>query len=110
MKTIIRLMAIAVLIAVPVTINAQEEQKNTEQDKNLQTVRFETSITCDMCVNTIMNSLPKEKGVKDVKTDLESKTVTVTYRKGKNDTEKLKRALEKLGYTAKPLPAEKEKK
>jgi copper chaperone CopZ len=109
MKIIIRLVAIAVLIAVPVTINAQE-QKSSKQDKNIETVKFETSITCDMCVNTIMNSLPREKGVKDVKTDLDSKTVTVTYRKDKNDTEKLKRALEKLGYTAKPLPTGKEKK
>lgn len=102
-------MAIAALIAVPLTMNAQE-QKGSKQDKNIETVKFETSITCDMCVNSIMNSLPREKGVTDVKPDLETKTVTVSYRKGKNDTEQLKRAIEKLGFTAKPLPAEKEKK
>lgn len=102
-------MTIAVLIAVPLAMSAQE-QKSEAQQKNIETIKFEASITCDMCVNTIMNSLPKEKGVTDVKTDLPSKTVTVSYRKGRNDTEQLKRAIEKLGFTAKPLPTEKEKK
>ena len=109
MKTISKLMAIAALIALPLTMNAQE-QKSSKQDKNIETVKFETSMTCEMCINTIMNSLPREKGVTDVKPDLETKTVTVSYRKGRNDTEQLKRAIEKLGFTAKPLPTEKGKK
>lgn len=99
-------MALAVLSAQATA----QEQKAVQQDKNLVTVTYSTSITCDMCVNTIMNSLPKEKGVKNVITSIENKTVTVTFQKERNNTEQIKRSIEKLGFTAKPLPAEKEKK
>jgi len=99
MKTITRVIAVVVLIAMPLIINGQ--QKVTQQDSKTETVKFTTSITCENCVNTIMNGLPKEKGVKDVKTDLETKTVTVTYQKDKSSTEQIKRSIEKLGFTAK---------
>ena len=109
MKTISRIIAIVALITVPMVSNAQT-QKTVQQDNNLETVKFSASITCDKCVNTIMGSLPKEKGVKDVKTDLTAKTVTVTYQKGKNNTEQIKRNLEKLGFTAKVIADEQVKK
>ncbi|MBE0676092.1 MAG: heavy-metal-associated domain-containing protein [Bacteroidales bacterium] len=109
MKTITRIIALVALIAVS-AISSGQDQKSTQQDKNLETVTFATSITCENCVNTIMGSLPKEKGIKDVKTDLETKTVTVTFFKDKNSTEQVKRNIEKLGFTAKPVPTEREKK
>jgi copper chaperone CopZ len=77
------------------TLSAQEKNR-----KELATVKFETSIDCENCVNTIMKNLPFEKGVRDVKCDLETKEVTVQYQKEKTDSGKLKRAIEKLGYTA----------
>jgi len=109
MKTISKIIAIVSLIAVPLVSHGQE-QKNSQADKNLETVKFTTSITCENCVNTIMGSLPKEKGVKDVKTDLATKIVTVTYQKDKNTTEQIKRNIEKLGYTAKVITDEQVKK
>jgi len=109
MKTISKIIAIVSLIAVPLVSNGQE-QKNSQTDKNLETVKFTTSITCENCVNTIMGSLPKEKGVKDVKTDLTAKTVTVTYQKDKNNPEQIKRNIEKLGFTAKVIADEQVKK
>jgi copper chaperone CopZ len=109
MKTISRIIVLIALFAIPAMSSAQE-QKSSVQDKNVDTVTFATSITCDKCVNTIMGSLPKEKGIKDVKTDLETKTVTVTFLKDKNSSEQIKRNIEKLGFTAKTLPTEKEKK
>lgn len=99
MKTITRIIAVVALITMPLVVNGQ--QKETQHDSKTETVKFSASITCDKCVNTIMNGLPKEKGVKDVKTDLESKTITVTYLKDKNSTELIKRSIEKLGFTAK---------
>ena len=86
-----------------VSLSGQEKNK-----KDIATVRFETSIDCENCVNTIMKNVPFEKGVKDVKCDLETKEVTVQYQKDKNNPEQLKRSIEKLGYTAKVVP-EKEK-
>lgn len=88
------------LIAFPVLLSAQEKQKTTE------TVKYKTSIDCAACVNTIMTNLPKEKGIKDVKCDLQTKEVTVTYQKDKNNPEEIKKTLEKLGYTAKVVTAD----
>lgn len=83
-------------------LNAQEKNK-----KELSTVKFETSIDCENCVNTIMKNIPFEKGVKDVKCDLTTKEVTVQYQKDKNKPEQLKRAIEKLGFTAREVKARK---
>ncbi|MCK7538252.1 MAG: heavy-metal-associated domain-containing protein [Marinilabiliales bacterium] len=91
------------LLFCSVSLSGQEKNK-----KDIATVRFETSIDCENCVNTIMKNVPFEKGVKDVKCDLETKEVTVQYQKDKNNPEQLKRSIEKLGYTAKVVP-EKEK-
>jgi copper chaperone CopZ len=88
--------ALLLLMVTSVTLNAQEKNK-----KELQTVRFETSIDCENCVNTIMKNIPFIKGVKDVKCDLSTKEVAVQYQDGKTTPELLKRAIEKLGYTAK---------
>jgi copper chaperone CopZ len=78
------------------------------QDKkgNLETVKYLTSIDCDDCVNKIMTNLPQEKGIKDVKCDLKTKEVTVSYQKDKNSPEEIKKSLEKLGYTAKVVKPE----
>lgn len=92
-----------ILLFSSVSLSGQEKNK-----KDIATVRFETSIDCENCVNTIMKNVPFEKGVKDVKCDLETKEVTVQYQKDKNNPEQLKRSIEKLGYTAKVVP-EKEK-
>lgn len=92
-----------ILLFSSVSLSGQEKNK-----KDIATVKFETSIDCENCVNTIMKNVPFEKGVKDVKCDLETKEVTVQYQKDKNNPEQLKRAIEKLGYTAKVVP-EKEK-
>ena len=100
MKSIKQLMIIFLLASASVIAFGQEK------GKSVQTVKFATSIDCDDCVNTIMNSLPKEKGIKDVKCDLKTKEVTVTYQQDKTSPEMVQRNLEKLGYTAKPVKAE----
>lgn len=102
MKTNIIITA-ALLFLFSVSLSGQEKIK-----KELSTVRFETSIDCDHCVNTIMKNIPFEKGVKDVKCDLSTKVVTIQYQKDKNKPEQLKRSIEKLGFTAKEVK-EKEK-
>jgi periplasmic mercuric ion binding protein len=104
MKTITRIIAVVALIAMPLIVNGQ--QKETQQDSKTETVKFATSITCENCVNTIMNGLPREKGVKDVKTDIPTKTITVVYQKDKNSPEQIKRSIEKLGFTAKLITDE----
>ena len=104
MKTIQKFFAAIILLAVPVLMSAQDKTKTTE------TVKFKTSIECNNCVNKVMSNLPQEKGIKDVKCDLNTKEVTVTYLKDKNNPEEIQKAIEKLGYTAKQVTDEKEEK
>ncbi|MBK9392202.1 MAG: heavy-metal-associated domain-containing protein [Bacteroidetes bacterium] len=100
MKTISKFLAVIIVMIIPFAVNAQEKSKANE------TVKFKTSIDCAACVNTIMTNLPQEKGIRDVKCDLATKEVTVTYQKEKNNPEEIKKSIEKLGYTAKVIPAE----
>jgi copper chaperone CopZ len=53
-----------------------------------------------------MTNLPQEKGIKDVKCDLVTKEVAVTYQKDKNNPEQIKKAIEKLGFTVKVVTEE----
>lgn len=73
---------------------------SAQDKKKIVDITYKTSITCDNCVNTIMSSLPLEKGIKDVKCNLETKEVRVSFRNDKTDKENIKRSLEKLGYVA----------
>jgi len=95
MKTMQKLMIIMLLVAVPVISKAQEK------DKNVLTVKYTTSIHCEDCVNKIMTNLPREKGIKDVKCDVKTKEVTVSYNKEKNNPVEIQKTIEKLGFTAK---------
>ncbi len=97
MKTIQKLLIALIFVVVPANIFAQEKKQTTE------TVKFVTSIDCQECVNKVMSNLPQEKGVKDVKCDLTSKEIAVTYQKDKNNSADIRKAIEKLGYTAKPV-------
>ena len=88
-----RLIFITIALLVSMGISAQDKKKIVD-------ITYKTSITCDNCVNTIMSSLPLEKGIKDVKCNLETKEVRVSFRNDKTDKENIKRSLEKLGYVA----------
>jgi copper chaperone CopZ len=100
MKPIQKIFIAILLFAVPLILTAQEKEKTTE------IVKFTTSIFCNNCVNKIMTNLPQEKGIKDVKCDLSTKEVAVTYQKDKNNPAEIKKAIEKLGYTAKLVTEE----
>ena len=100
MKTLQKLFITILFAAVPFILTAQEKAKTTE------TVKYKTSIECNNCVNKVMTNLPQEKGIKDVKCDLKTKEVTVTYQKDKNNPEQIKKSIEKLGFTAKVVTEE----
>jgi len=100
MKTMQKFIIAVLFVLFPAALIAQDKEKTTE------TVKYKTSITCKDCVNTIMASLPKEKGIKDVKCDVATKEVSVTYQKDKNNPEQIQKVIEKLGYTAKVVTPE----
>ncbi|HRZ41605.1 MAG TPA: heavy-metal-associated domain-containing protein [Bacteroidales bacterium] len=68
---------------------------------DLKTVKFSVNMHCASCQQKIMENLPFEKGVKEVKADLATKIVEVTYDAKKTDPEKIKAAIQKLGYEVK---------
>jgi copper chaperone CopZ len=78
----------------------------TAQKKDLiKKVTFDVNLTCHNCEKLMMKNLPYEKGVKDVKIDLESKEITLLFRDDKNSVALLQKAIEDLGYTAKEKAA-----
>lgn len=73
---------------------------SSARDKGeLVTVVYSVGLHCNNCKKKVENNIAFEKGVKDLQVNLEEKTVTVTYRTDKTDSEKIKEAIEKLGYT-----------
>jgi len=57
-------------------------------------------MNCDNCVKKIEKNIAFEKGVTDLKCDLETKTAEVTYNTDKTSEEKLVKAFEKINYKA----------
>lgn len=74
--------------------------------KKMAEVTIKTSVVCDMCKTTIEKNLIFEKGVKEVRVDMEKKEVYVRFRTDKTSVDLIKQALVKLGYRADELPAD----
>lgn len=92
MKTMRRfLIALAVLMLAAWSADARSR---TER------VVFATDIHCAKCVRKLNDNLAFEKGVKDLKVDLDARTVTVRFDPEKTTPAKLAKAINKLGYKA----------
>jgi copper chaperone CopZ len=91
MKKII-LMCLVALFSVGIA-NAQTPKKG---EKKSVTVEFVTDIDCAGCAKKVTNTIPYEKGVKDVKVDVPTKTVTVTFDPAKTNEQTLTKAFEKI--------------
>lgn len=74
--------------------------------KKVEETTFKVNMHCMSCKNKVEKNMSFEKGVKDLKADLATNTVTITYRSDKTSSEKLKEAIIKLGYKAEIVEAE----
>ena len=81
-----------------------DEPKNG--DNKVVTTVFETNIDCAGCAKKVNNTIPYEKGVKDVKVDVNTKTVTVTYDSTKTNEANLVKAFTKIKIEAEPQKKE----
>ena len=104
MKKII-LMCLVALFGIGIT-NAQEPKKG---DKKSVVVEFVTDIDCAGCAKKVTNTIPYEKGVKDVQVDVPTKTVTVTYDPTKTNNETLVKAFAKIKIKAEAKVNEEQK-
>ncbi|MEG1841527.1 MAG: heavy-metal-associated domain-containing protein, partial [Alistipes sp.] len=78
-------------------------QRQSGKKSTVSTVVFAAEIDCDHCVSKIMNNIPSlGKGVKDVKTDLKTKEVTVLFDASKNDVANIAKGLESLKVNVTP--------
>ena len=75
-------------------------------DGKIDTIKIKTSSQCDECKETIEEALAFEKGVKTADLDVETRIVTVTYKKSKTSPEKIRKAISKVGYDADDVAAD----
>lgn len=74
-------------------------QKKTER------IEIQTSAQCEMCKNRIETAMAFEKGIVFSELNLENKVLTVEFKIGKTNLEKIRKAINKLGYDADDTPA-----
>lgn len=91
MKKIMMILAALAMVAGVAT--AAPKQK---AEKVISTVVFTTDLDCHHCAQKVLNTIPYEKGIKDVQVDVPTKTVTVKYDEAKNSVENLTKAFESI--------------
>jgi copper chaperone CopZ len=79
-------------------LNAGAQDGKSEKRKKTERVVFHVDMHCHNCQAKIEKNIPWEKGVKDLKVDLESKTVAIDYDPKKTSEETLRKAIEKLDF------------
>ena len=95
MKTFKLLLTSLMMFAFLVSACADNKQKS----KGNNEITYSVNIHCENCKKKIDNVIPFEKGVVDMKTTLENHEVWVKYDPAKTNKDKIKKAIEKMGYT-----------
>ena len=95
MKKIIMLCLLAVM-----GFGIAEAVAQKKSDAQFKTTVFVTDVDCETCAKKIDNSIPFQKGVKEVKVDLPTRTVTVTYDATKTSNESFVKAFKKIKINA----------
>jgi copper chaperone CopZ len=73
---------------------------SAQKKQELAEAKILTSAICSMCKTTLEKGLAFEKGIKRSELDVESKIITVYYNPEKTNLEKIRKAINKLGYDA----------
>ena len=102
------IITLALLLIAGTAAFAQDKKQKKQAD--IREVTFVTTIDCKNCVKKVEANLPYEKGIKDMKVNLDDRTVWIKYDANKTDKEKLAAAIVKLGYEAEELIPEEEAK
>lgn len=85
---------------------AAEATKETKEVKKKDTVAYRVSMDCHECEQKITEQLRFEKGVVDLKTDLKTLQVDVTFKPKSTDTATIARSIRSLGYEVNVLAPE----
>lgn len=69
--------------------------------KDIRVVVFKVSqMHCEKCEKKVRDNMRFEKGLKDILTEVENRTVTITYDAEKTDVKKLQAGFNKFNYKA----------
>ena len=76
--------------------------------KDIKTAVFTTSpeMHCESCEKKIKGNLRFEKGIKNIITDLKTKTVTIKYDADKTNVQNIIKGFKKIKYEAKEVKKE----
>ena len=94
---------LVVLFCTFFAVSIASAQETKKKDNKVTTKFFVESIHCENCIKNIEKNIAFEKGVTDLKCDLDTKTVEVTYRSDKTTDEKLIAAFDKINRKARVL-------
>lgn len=75
------------------------------QLNKMDTVQIKTSSVCGMCKKNIEAELVFTKGVKRATLDVATQTATIVFIPKKTNVDKLRKAINKVGYDADSSPA-----
>ena len=90
MKRILTMIAVAMLCCVT----------SIAKDLKVLVVNTTPEMHCNSCETKIKNNIRFTAGVKRIDTNLETKTVTITYDGDRTDAKTILAAFKKIGYTA----------
>ena len=96
MKRIIILCLMAVI-----GFGVAEASAQKKNDALKSTVFLTDMDGCPNCAKKIENTIPMQKGVKDMSMDLEKKTITITYDQTKTNDAALIKALQRIKINTK---------
>jgi copper chaperone CopZ len=94
MKKII-IMVMAALMAMPAIAMADNKPAKKKKGE-IKEVTFVVEFDCENCAKKIRENVAFEKGVKDLKVTLDTRTVALKYDAAKTNVETLRKAIEKL--------------
>ena len=97
---------LTIIICALFTLSMASAQETKKKSKVVKTTFLIENMHCDNCVKKIEKNIAFEKGVTDLKCDLKTTTVEVTYRPDKTTDEKLMEAFKKIDKPAKVIKKE----
>lgn len=75
------------------------------QTANEESIAIATSAKCDMCKDKLEDEMRFVKGINSTSLDVETAVLTVSYNPQKTEVEKIRSAINKIGYDADQSPA-----
>jgi len=100
MRTVKVILAVVVFLLATNLVFAQDRRVNNREAQ----VVFLVNMDCHACEQKVKKNIPYQRGVRNLTTDLGKQLVSITYRTNRTDKDKLKKSIEKLGFTCKEAP------